>query len=93
MNFGHCTYSSLADALGTKNWTLFLFSFYVPYSGKIFEGEDFRESYEQEDFVEKTFADSYYRPNIGCAYMRCSRRKLSRTGLDSRKFPAIRYVL
>ena len=29
---------------------------------EIFEGENFRENDDQEDFAEKTFAGSYYRP-------------------------------
>ena len=45
-----------------------------------FQGRKLSRIDEHEDFAEKTFADSCCRPDTGCARMRCSRRKLSRTG-------------
>ena len=36
-----------------------------------FEGENVCEKNDYEDFAEKTFADSYYRPDMGCMCMRC----------------------
>ena len=47
-----------------------------------FEGEKFRENAKNADFADKTFADLYYRPDMGCACMQSLRRKLSRMRQD-----------
>ena len=49
-----------------------------------FRGSKVSRIDKHEDFAEKTFADFCCRPDTACARMRCSRRKLLRTGREPR---------
>ena len=57
----------------------------LPYSGKVSREKTFTKLRTWR-FRRENFADSYYRPDTGCARTGCSRRKLSWTGPDPRKF-------
>ena len=59
------------------------------YEQGAFEGENVRENNEYEDFAEKTFADSQYKPDMGLSAFAMLAQETFTNGLRSAKFAKV----